>query len=142
MKRTTKVIASILAVATLGTGVTACASDAEVASENVSKAADNFEVNRRITMFNGITDKYIMVITGACSIEVDTEESQLEVICKIGPHAYKKHFLGLSDNVSYSVEQGEPVNVSAYHYRIIFKPQSILPDPDFKASAEDGPVSQ
>ena len=93
MKRINKVIAGVLATAALGLGVTACSSDADVASENVSKAADNFEVNRRIVMFNGITDKYLMVIVGACSIEEDT--SQLEVICKTGPGEYKKHFLHL-----------------------------------------------
>ena len=140
MKRINKIVAGILATAALGLGVTACSSDADVASENVSKAADNFEVNRRIVMFNGITDKYLMVIVGACSIEEDT--SQLEVICKTGPHEYKKHFLHLSDNVSYFVEQGEPIKASAMHYRVTFKPQSILPDVDFRGSSEDLPASQ
>lgn len=117
-----------------------CSSDADVASENLSKAADNFEVNRRIVMFNGITDEYLMVITGTCSIK--DQGDQLEVICKVGPQEYKKHFLGLSDNVSYFVEQGEPVEASANHYRVTFKPQSILPDVDFRGSTDDGPKSQ
>ena len=126
----------------LAFGLTACSSDAEVASENVSKAADNFEVNRRIVAFNGITDKYLMVITGACSLKVDKEDTQLEVICKVGKGEYKKSFLGLSDNVSYYVEQGEPIKASAYHYRVTFKPQQILPDLDFRGSSEDGPQNQ
>jgi hypothetical protein len=114
-------------------GLTAC-DDADVASENISKAADNFEVNRRIVMFNGITDKYLMEVVGRCSIT--DEGNQLEVTCKTGKDQYKKHFLGLSDNVSYFVEQGEPINVSVYHYRVTFKPQSIIPDPDFRGSSE------
>jgi len=142
MKRTTKLIASAVAMATLGLGVSACSSDAEVASENVSQAADNFEVNRRIVMFNGITDKYLLEIVGACSIDVDPEDSQLEVICKTGKNEYVKDFFGLSDNVSYFVEQGEPIKASAYHYRKTFKPQSILPDVDFRRSSEDLPTSQ
>ena len=142
MKRTTKLIASAVAMATLGLGVSACSSDAEVASENVSQAADNFEVNRRIVMFNGITDKYLLEIVGACSIDVDPEDSQLEVICKTGKNEYVKDFFGLSDNVSYFVEQGEPIKASAYHYRKTFKPQSILPDVDFRGSSEDLPTSQ
>ena len=81
-----------------------------------------------------------MVIVGACSI--DDGGSQLEVTCKVGKGEYKKHFLGLSDNVSYFVEQGEPVKVSANHYRVTFKPQSILPDMDFRGSTEDVPTSQ
>lgn len=120
--------------------MSACASDAEVTSENLSKAADNFEVNRRIVMFNGITDKYLLEIDGPCSI--DDDGNQLEVICKTGPGHYKKHFLGLSDNVSYFVEQGESVGASANHYRVVFKPQSILPDVDFKGSTSDLPRSQ
>jgi hypothetical protein len=119
-------------------GLTAC-DDADVASENISKAADNFEVNRRIVMFNGITDKYLMEVVGRCSIT--DEGNQLEVTCKTGKDQYKKHFLGLSDNVSYFVEQGEPINVSVYHYRVTFKPQSIIPDPDFRGSSE-GPRAQ
>lgn len=114
--------------------------DADVVSENLSKAADNFEVNRRIVMFNGITDQYLLTVEGPCSIT--DEGSQLEVVCKTGPGKYKKHFLGLSDNVSYFVEQGEPVSASANHYRVTFKPQSIIPDPDFRGSAEDLPKSQ
>jgi hypothetical protein len=134
-----RIIAVILAAASLA-GLAACGSDdADVVSENLSKAADNFEVNRRVVMFNGITDQYLLVIEGRCSIT--DEGNQLEVTCKEGDDAYKKHFLGLSDNVSYFVEQGEPVDVSEYHYRVTFKPQSIIPDPDFRGSAEDTPVS-
>jgi hypothetical protein len=114
--------------------------DADVVSANLSKAADNFEVNRRVVMFNGITDEYLLTIEGACSIEDDG--NQLEVVCKTGPGHYKKHFLGLSDNVSYFVEQGEPVSASANHYRVTFKPQSIIPDVDFRGSTEDLPRSQ
>ena len=133
-------VATATAIA-LAFGATGCFSDdADVASENLSKAADNFEVSRRIVMFNGITDKYLMEIIGACSIT--DESSQLEVICKVGKGEYKKHFLGLSDNVSYFVEQGEPVKASASHYRVTFKPQSILPDVDFRGSSEDLPKSQ
>lgn len=136
MKRTV----TLAAVAALGLGLTACSDDATVVSDNISKAADNFEVNRRIVMFNGITDQYLLVVEGRCNI-VD-EGSQLEVTCKLGADAYKKHFLGLSDNVSYFVEQGDPIDVSEYHYRVTFKPQSIVPDPDFRGSTEDTPVAE
>lgn len=136
-----KKIAAVAMAGMVMFGATACFSDdADVASENVSKAADNFEVNRRIVFFNGITDTYLLEIKGACSIEA--EPQQLEVICKVGKNKYVKEFLGLSDNVSYFVEQGEPVEASAYHYRKTFKPQSILPDVDFRGSTEDGPRSQ
>ncbi|AZF95864.1 hypothetical protein SEA_OLICIOUS_77 [Streptomyces phage Olicious] len=140
MKRMTKCAAAVAAVIMLAAGTAACSDDSEVVSENLSKAADNFEVNRRIVMFNGITDKYLMEIVGVCSIT--DEGNQLEVVCKVGKGEYKKHFLGLSDNVSYFVEQGEPVKASAMHYRVTFKPQQILPDFDFRGSSSDVPKAQ
>lgn len=134
------IISAIAVTMLLAVGLSSCTDDdANVVSENLSKAADNFEVNRRIVMFNGITDEYLLVVEGACSI-VD-EGNQLEVVCKLGKDEYKKHFLGLSDNVSYFVEQGEPIDVSENHYRVTFKPQSIIPDPDFRGSQEDTPLS-
>lgn len=139
-----KNIALAVAAAALLTGtMTACNDDdADVASENVSKAADNFEVNRRIVLINTISDKYLLEVVGACSIDVDVEESQLEVICKTGKDDFIKDFFGLSKNVTYTVEQGEPVKASVYHYRKTFKPQSILPDIDFRGSTDDGPRDQ
>lgn len=105
-------------------------SDAEVASHNLSKAADQFEIDRRVVFFNGITDEYLLSIEGRCSIEVEPEDAQLEVTCKVGDGAFKKHFLGLSDNVSYFVEQLDDVDVDEFRYRVIFKPSVILPDVD------------
>jgi hypothetical protein len=113
----------------------ACNREADVASHNLSLAADQFEIDRRIVFFNGITDTYLLSIEGRCSIFSDNTDSQLEVTCKTGsdPDTYKKHFLGLSDNVSYFVEQLESANVSVYHYKVLFRPQTIVPDVDFEA---------
>lgn len=113
--------------------LTGCARDADVASRNLSVAADQFEINRRVVFFNGITDTYLLSIEGRCSIE--DQVNQLEVTCKVGPDAYKKHFLGLSDNVSYFVEQVEAADVSEFRYRVIFKPSVIVPDIDLDAGA-------
>ena len=108
--------------------MTACTTDATVASQNLSIAAEQFEIDRRIIFFNGITDEYLLEITGKCSIFDDG--NQLEVTCKTGEEQFKKHFLGLSDNVSYFVEQLESIGVSVFRYRVIFKPSVILPDID------------
>jgi len=109
-----------------------CDSDATVASYNVSKAADQFEIYRRVVFYNGITDEYILVVEGYCSIEVDTTDHQLELIVKTGPGLYLKHFLGLSDNVTYFAEQIEPAQVGTAQYRVIFKPSVIVPNVDLK----------
>lgn len=111
--------------------LSAC-NDANVASRNLSTAADMFEINRRIVFFNGITDKYLLTIEGLCSIKSDNIDKQLEVVCKTGSASYKKHFLGLSDNVSYLVEQVDNAQVGVYHYRVIFKPAVIAPDIDVR----------
>jgi hypothetical protein len=107
-------------------------SDADTASYNLSKAADQFEVNRRIIFYNGITGEYMLEIDGLCSLGNDSTSYQLSVTCQTGKSEYKKHFLGLSDNVTYFVEQVEGANVSEYHYRVIFKPQTIIPDIDLQ----------
>ena len=105
-----------------------CSTDADVASNNLSKAAEQFEIERRVVFLNGITDTYLLSIEGRCSIA--DQGGQLEVTCKLGPNEYKKHFLGLSDNVTYFAEQLHGVNVDEYHYRVIFKPEAIIPDID------------
>lgn len=102
--------------------------DADVASENLSKAADQFEILRRVVFYNGITDQYIFSIEGFCSLGNNDPPRELSVTCKLGPNEFKKHFLGLSDNVTYFVEQLESANVSTGHYRVIFKPSVIIPD--------------
>ena len=107
--------------------------DADVASRNLSTAADNFEINRRIVFYNGITGAYILVIEGLCSIGNHDDPGKLSVTCKVGPNQYKKHFLGLSDNVTFFAEQIDPAPVNVYRYRVIFKPSVIVPDVDLKA---------
>lgn len=113
----------------------AACTDADIASQNLSKAADQFEINRRVVFYNGITDSYMLTIEGLCSLGNNDKSGQLTVTCKTGARDFKKHFLGLSDNVTYFVEQIEGRNVSTYHYRVIFKPQAILPDIDFKGDS-------
>lgn len=106
--------------------------DADVASANLSTAADNFEINRRIVFYNGITGQYMLTIEGLCSLGNSDKPKELSVTCKTGPTQYKKDFLGLSDNVTYFAEQIEPSPAGVYHYRVVFKPSVIIPDVDIK----------
>ncbi len=108
--------------------LTACALEADVASRNISTAADQFEIQRRIVFYNGITGEYILVIEGLCSLGNYDTSLRMSVTCKTGEGTYKKHFLGLSDNVTFFAEQIESSRVSAYHYRVIFRPTTIIPD--------------
>ena len=112
------------------TALIAGCSDADVASRNLSKGAEQFEILRRVALVNGITNEYLLTIEGFCSIEDQWNlgARQLEVTCKIGDDAYEKHFLGISDNVFYFVQQSETADVSVNFNRVVFKPQTILPD--------------
>lgn len=123
-----KAILSIAMASTL-LSVGGC-TDATIASHNLSKAADQFELDRRIVFYNGITGEYVLVINGKCSVSLVS--GQLAVTCKTGPESFKKHYLGLSDNVTYFSEQVNTASVSSYHYKVIFKPQAIIPDIDLK----------
>lgn len=101
---------------------------ADVASHNLSVSADNFEITRRIVFYNGITGDYILTIEGLCSLGNNDAQGSLSVTCKVGPNSYKKHFLGLSDNVTYFAEQIENSPTDIWHYRVIFRPSVIIPD--------------
>lgn len=111
--------------------IVGCSTDAEVASRNLSLEAGNFKIERRIVFYNGITDSYILTIEGLCQVE---HGDKLAVTCKTGDNEYKKHYLGLSDNVTYFAEQLESAGVSVYRYKVVFRPEAILPDVDLHTS--------
>jgi hypothetical protein len=127
----------IAAALALSAAMAGCSSDATVATENIKRAADNFEITRRVVFYNGITDRYMLSIEGRCSMDLNSGGTAFNVICKTGPSEYKRHTLVLSDSTSAFVEQLESANVSAYHYRVVFKPQSLLPDVDFRGDASE-----
>lgn len=105
-----------------------CSQESDIASRNISTAADNFEVPRRVVFYNGITGEYILIVEGLCSLGNNDSGGRMSVTCKTGPNTYKKHFLGLSNNVTFFAEQLEPLKVNTYHYRVVFKPSVIIPD--------------
>ena len=128
-----KYTANITIVLAIALGLSACQKPADVASANLSKAADMFEIQRRIVFYNGITDSYMLTLEGLCSLGNYDKSRELTVTCKTGPAAYKKHFLGLSDNVTYFVEQLDAATVDTYHYRVVFRPQTIIPSIEIDA---------
>lgn len=113
--------------------IIAWCTDADVASHNLSKKADYFEIPRRIVFYNGITSEYILEIEWYCSLWTSTQTTldEIYIICKDW-NWYKKHFLWLSDNVTYVVEQLDDSVVSSSHYKIIFKPSAILPSMEIR----------
>lgn len=133
--RIATVLVSLLAASVLLIPLGCNESDADIAAKNLSKAAEQFEVPRRIVFINGITDKYLYSIEGYCSVETESSglAGALEVTCRDGDDekaTFKKYFFGLADNVTYSVEQMEGTSVSTNRVRVIFKPETIVPDFD------------
>jgi hypothetical protein len=110
--------------------------DADIVSHNISKKSDYFEIPRRVIFYNGITNEYILDIEWYCSLWWWSSSSgawykEIYVVCKDWAW-YKKHFLGLSDNVTYIVEQIDDANVSPNHYKVIFKPEAIIPSVEIR----------
>lgn len=115
--------------------VTSCSlrttSDAAIARNNLEVAEQNFEVFRRVVFYNGITGEYILTIEGRLAIIVD-RDGDLVVTVKTKSGEYMKHYLGLSDNVTYFSEALLSNDVSTEQYRVIFKPISIIPTIELK----------
>ncbi len=120
--------ASIAAVIAAAVSLAACGSNADTVSDNIGKEAEKFNVQRHIVGINGITDKLLFDVEGRCSLEFPAR--QLEVVCKHGPDDYRKHHIGLSDNVTYVNVQTKGLDVSEYRTKIIIRPESLLPDFD------------
>ena len=121
-----EILAIIIIVIAIIKCLTGC-TDADIASQNISKEADMFRVKRRITFINLRSDEYLFTITGCCSIKEDRDDDQLEVTCKVGEDKYQKHFLKETTEVTYVVEQLEYNEVSKYDYEILFRPKAIIP---------------
>jgi hypothetical protein len=113
----------------------ACEPAANVASRNVSIAADNFEVNRRITFFAVVPMKgveYLAVIEGKCSLGNNDSAGELTVTCKDGEGQFSKYFLGFdASTISYMVQQGKTAAASDRHSRVILRPETLVPSVEF-----------
>ncbi len=119
-------LAISLIVAALG--LAACEREADVASRNISAAADEFQIVRRIVVINTWTDNFLLEIIGRCSLGNQDGQGQRTITCKHGHGQYKKHFTGLGANVTYFVEQLDAANVSGDYYKVNIKPTVLIPN--------------
>ncbi|QIB68242.1 hypothetical protein Ami103574_02460 [Aminipila butyrica] len=104
-----------------------CVTEAERVSYNLSQEADNFNSVRQLTVINCIGGDVLFQMTGKMSITADTADNQLEVIVEDENGKYQKHFIGLSDNVTYVVEDTGINNVSKYKYTLNYNPKMWIP---------------
>lgn len=113
-------------VLVIGVAMVGC-TEANQVSHNVSQEADNFNVCRRLTVINARTDKPVFELIGTFSIQTDSADKQLEVICETGKNEYKKHFISLNEWTIYVVEDISGADVNKYRYEVNFLPEAILP---------------
>ena len=105
-----------------------CTTEVERVEYNLTQEADNFNVVRQLTVINCIQGDVLFQMTGKMSITADMEDNQLEIIVEDGG-TYVKHFIGLSDNVTYVIEDlnlGKN-EVSKYKYTLNFNPNMWIP---------------
>ena len=102
-------------------------SEASRVSSNLSKQADNFNDVRQVTVINCLQGDVLFQMTGKMSITADNIDNQLEIIVEDENGEYKKHFIGLSDNVTYVVEDISSGDVSKYKYTLNFNPNMWIP---------------
>ena len=122
-----KRITAILLALTATLTVAGCQRESDKVSYNLSLDADNFNDVRQVTVINCLQGDVLFQMTGKMSIEADTEDNQLEIIVEDEKGEYKKHFIGLSDNVTYVVEDITSGDVSKYKYTLNFNPDMWIP---------------
>lgn len=121
-----KKLATIIIATVILFSLTGC-TQADRVSENLTKEADSFNVVRQLTVINCIEGDIVFQMTGKMSIKADTSDNQLEVIVESEDGTYQKHFVGLSDNVTYVVEQKNYKDVSKYKYTLNYNPKMWIP---------------
>ncbi|MEX2803838.1 hypothetical protein AB3329_01790 [Streptococcus sp. H31] len=114
-------------VGVMSTVLLVACSEADRVSENLSLEADNFNTVRKVTVIDAITNDIMFEMSGRMSIKADTEDNQLEILVEDGNKSYQKHIVGLSDNVSYIVQDVTTKDVSRYKYIINFNPKMWIP---------------
>ncbi|MCM1324331.1 MAG: hypothetical protein NC218_09220 [Acetobacter sp.] len=121
-----KFLTIMLMVCMLGC-LSGCATEADRVSYNISQQADNFNTVRQITVINCLQGDVVFQMTGKMSIKADVADNQLEVTVEDEYGRYKKHFIGLSDNVTYVVEDITDGEVDKYKYTLNFNPKMWIP---------------
>ena len=106
---------------------TGCDTEANRVNYNITEEAENFNVYRRVTVINCIKGDTLFSMEGRMNIEADTADNQLEIIVEVADGEYKKHFIGLGNNVAYTVEDISGSEVSKYHYEINYNPNMWIP---------------
>lgn len=131
-----KIAIAVAGLAILGASVVGCTNQSDTVSHNLSQDADSFKITRQVVFHNDITDTYIAEITGLCALGNDDAAGSSTVICKIGEDSYVKEIIRTGDNVSVYAIQTEPASSDPYHYTVIFRPETVIPNVQVQTSGQ------
>ncbi len=125
---TKKILYLVLGAAMMLCSLTGCSweDEADVASYNISKEADNFNIYRKVTVINNQSDETMLEFEGWCSIENNMDKNRLEITYRVGEGQYYKDFVGLNDRTTYVITQIDGANVDKYHYEWLYHSQGDL----------------
>lgn len=115
MKKFLSLIMALILIVSLLAGC----SEADKVNANLSKDADYFNCERRITVYNARTDNVILTVEGYMSVS-NNSSSELVVTCKTGNNEYKKNYVYLNDYTLYVVEDITGTHTDPYHYKLYF----------------------
>lgn len=124
-----KKLTIVLVIAMMEAGIITGCSEKDRVESNLTKEADNFNVVRQLTVINCLKGDTLFQMTGKMSITADTADNQLEIIVENDDGTYVKHFVGLSDNVTYVIEDMNlgKNDVEKYKYTLNFNPNMWIP---------------
>lgn len=122
MKNVKKIIAVLLIIPIML--CTAC-TEAPRVKYNLQQSADNFNIERRLSVINMRSDTPILELVGYFSIDTNSTNNELEVTVEVGEGEYKIDYIYLNEWTMYTVEDISGTHVDKYHYEINFLPQEI-----------------
>lgn len=122
-----RIIAGTILALAAGVTLTGCSHDSDTVNENLSNEADQYKVFREVIVYNGLTDKYILVVRGYCSLGNNDSGDEVTYTCK-SPGGYVKDIIKKSDNTFVFVHQLHPKNVSKDYFEVTLKPTEVIPD--------------
>lgn len=122
-----KITLITLIIATMLVTLVGCGDQASRVSTNVSTAADNFQVTRRLSVINLRSDTPVFELIGVFSLK--DESNRLVITCKTGDgeDEYKKHYISKGEWIFWSIEDLSGANVSSYRYEINILPEMFVP---------------
>lgn len=119
MTKNKKLIVIAVSLSLAASMLFAGCSEADKANYNISKQADYFESERKLTVYNARTDTIILETEGYMSIS-NNDNGELVCTVKTGKNTYKKNYVYLNENTMYVVEDITGTHTDPYHYKMYF----------------------